>query len=137
MTINMSLNMMLFLAAVEFRYQELVAPLPNCIKACSCSYCLANFSCFRPQYYKIIEECVSQIVLHCSGMDPDFKYRGRMDINFTHLVGLYSLSSFTLGVFFVCVSSVQTYTVNFFSVLEICMYATGVLGEYQTKCCSL
>ncbi|NWZ88222.1 DIAP2 protein, partial [Poecile atricapillus] len=40
----------------------------------------------RPQYYKIIEECVSQIVLHCSGMDPDFKYRGRMDINFTHLI---------------------------------------------------
>uniref|UniRef100_A0A8C5JCB8 Protein diaphanous homolog 2 n=1 Tax=Junco hyemalis TaxID=40217 RepID=A0A8C5JCB8_JUNHY len=40
----------------------------------------------RPQYYKIIEECVSQIVLHCSGMDPDFKYRGRMDINFTHLL---------------------------------------------------
>ncbi|RMB97814.1 hypothetical protein DUI87_25671 [Hirundo rustica rustica] len=51
-----------------------------------------DFSCVqhgvlaRPQYYKIIEECVSQIVLHCSGMDPDFKYRGRMDINFTHLV---------------------------------------------------
>uniref|UniRef100_A0A8C3R9N3 Protein diaphanous homolog 2 n=1 Tax=Cyanoderma ruficeps TaxID=181631 RepID=A0A8C3R9N3_9PASS len=40
----------------------------------------------RPQYYKIIEECVSQIVLHSSGMDPDFKYRGRMDINFTQLV---------------------------------------------------
>uniref|UniRef100_A0A8C3V1R0 Protein diaphanous homolog 2 n=1 Tax=Catharus ustulatus TaxID=91951 RepID=A0A8C3V1R0_CATUS len=56
----------------------------------------------RPQYYKIIEECVSQIVLHCSGMDPDFKYRGRMDINFTHLVGLYSLSSFILF-FFLCI----------------------------------
>ncbi|NXG01125.1 DIAP2 protein, partial [Sakesphorus luctuosus] len=40
----------------------------------------------QPQYYKIIEECVSQIVLHCSGMDPDFKYRGRMDVNFTNLV---------------------------------------------------
>ncbi|KAM6124866.1 protein diaphanous homolog 2 [Phoenicopterus ruber ruber] len=40
----------------------------------------------RPQYYKIIEECVSQIVLHCSGMDPDFKCRGRMDVDFTHLV---------------------------------------------------
>ncbi|KAK7922026.1 hypothetical protein WMY93_008928 [Mugilogobius chulae] len=25
----------------------------------------------RPQYYKIIEECASQIVLHRSGMDPD------------------------------------------------------------------
>uniref|UniRef100_A0A8C0BX89 Protein diaphanous homolog 2 n=1 Tax=Buteo japonicus TaxID=224669 RepID=A0A8C0BX89_9AVES len=40
----------------------------------------------RPQYYKIIEECVSQIVLHCSGMDPDFKCRGRMDVDFTHLI---------------------------------------------------
>uniref|UniRef100_A0A8B9FAJ0 Protein diaphanous 2 n=1 Tax=Amazona collaria TaxID=241587 RepID=A0A8B9FAJ0_9PSIT len=39
-----------------------------------------------PQYYKIIEECVSQIVLHCSGMDPDFKCRGRMDVDFTHLI---------------------------------------------------
>ncbi|XP_010570735.1 PREDICTED: protein diaphanous homolog 2 isoform X3 [Haliaeetus leucocephalus] len=40
----------------------------------------------RPQYYKIIEECVSQIVLHCSGTDPDFKCRGRMDVDFTHLI---------------------------------------------------
>ncbi|XP_053130395.1 protein diaphanous homolog 2 isoform X4 [Hemicordylus capensis] len=40
----------------------------------------------RPQYYKIIEECISQIVLHCSGMDPDFKCRGRLDVDFTHLV---------------------------------------------------
>ncbi|EGW00186.1 Protein diaphanous-like 2, partial [Cricetulus griseus] len=42
----------------------------------------------RPQYYKIIEECVSQIVLHCSGMDPDFKYRQRLDIDLTHLIGM-------------------------------------------------
>ncbi|XP_044538761.1 protein diaphanous homolog 2 [Gracilinanus agilis] len=40
----------------------------------------------RPQYYKIIEECVSQIVLHVSGMDPDFKYRQRLDVDFTHLI---------------------------------------------------
>ncbi|XP_054551857.1 protein diaphanous homolog 2 [Talpa occidentalis] len=40
----------------------------------------------RPQYYKIIEECVSQIVLHCSGMDPDFKYRQRLEVDFTHLI---------------------------------------------------
>lgn len=40
----------------------------------------------RPQYYKVIEECVSQIVLHCSGMDPDFKYRQRIDFDFTHLI---------------------------------------------------
>lgn len=40
----------------------------------------------RPQYYKVIEECISQIVLHSSGMDPDFKYRQRLDIDFTHLI---------------------------------------------------
>jgi len=27
----------------------------------------------RPAYFKIIEEVVSQIVLHKSGLDPDFK----------------------------------------------------------------
>ncbi|XP_038271076.1 protein diaphanous homolog 2 isoform X3 [Dermochelys coriacea] len=40
----------------------------------------------RTQYYKIIEECISQIVLHCSGIDPDFKCRGRLDVDFTHLI---------------------------------------------------
>ncbi|XP_063794429.1 protein diaphanous homolog 2 isoform X4 [Pseudophryne corroboree] len=40
----------------------------------------------RPQYYKVIEECVGQIVLQCGGMDPDFKYKGRLDVDFTHLV---------------------------------------------------
>ncbi|KAM7160742.1 protein diaphanous homolog 2 isoform 2-T2 [Macrochelys suwanniensis] len=40
----------------------------------------------RTQYYKIIEECISQIILHCSGMDPDFKCRGRLVVDFTHLI---------------------------------------------------
>ncbi|XP_073445945.1 protein diaphanous homolog 2 isoform X4 [Dendrobates tinctorius] len=40
----------------------------------------------RPQYYKVIDECVGQIVLQCGGMDPDFKYKGRLDVEFTHLV---------------------------------------------------
>ncbi|KAK1803952.1 hypothetical protein P4O66_003889 [Electrophorus voltai] len=39
-----------------------------------------------PQYYKVIEECVSQIVLHRSGMDPDFGYRERLDVDFTVLI---------------------------------------------------
>ncbi|XP_052597980.1 protein diaphanous homolog 1-like [Peromyscus californicus insignis] len=29
----------------------------------------------RPQYYKLIEECISQIVLHKNGTDPDFRCR--------------------------------------------------------------
>ncbi|KAF4085507.1 hypothetical protein AMELA_G00095880 [Ameiurus melas] len=40
----------------------------------------------RPQYYKVIEECVAQVVLHRSGMDPDFGYRERLDVDFTQLV---------------------------------------------------
>ncbi|KAK2853873.1 hypothetical protein Q5P01_006534 [Channa striata] len=40
----------------------------------------------RPQYFTIIEECVSQIVLHRSGTDPDFSYRKRLDVDFSHLL---------------------------------------------------
>ncbi|KAM9795020.1 protein diaphanous homolog 1 [Neosynchiropus ocellatus] len=29
----------------------------------------------RPQYYKVIDECIAQIVLHKNGADPDFKCR--------------------------------------------------------------
>nr|XP_043908611.1 protein diaphanous homolog 1-like [Solea senegalensis] len=29
----------------------------------------------RPQYYKVIDECIAQIVLHRNGADPDFKCR--------------------------------------------------------------
>ncbi|XP_054453352.1 protein diaphanous homolog 2 isoform X2 [Anoplopoma fimbria] len=39
----------------------------------------------RPQYYKVIEECVSQVVLHRNGMDPDFGSK-RLDVDFTHLI---------------------------------------------------
>ncbi|XP_069749530.1 protein diaphanous homolog 2 isoform X2 [Narcine bancroftii] len=40
----------------------------------------------RPQYYKIIEECIAQIVLHRNGVDPDFEYRKRLAVDFSHLV---------------------------------------------------
>ncbi|KAK2490741.1 hypothetical protein MC885_013268, partial [Smutsia gigantea] len=35
----------------------------------------------RQQYFKLIDECVSQIVLHRDGMDPDFTYRKRLDLD--------------------------------------------------------
>lgn len=47
----------------------------------------------RPQYYKIIEECVAQVVLHRSGMDPDFGYRERLDVDLTLLIGRFSSAS--------------------------------------------
>ncbi|XP_075447161.1 protein diaphanous homolog 3 isoform X8 [Ascaphus truei] len=40
----------------------------------------------RPQYFKIIEECVSQIVLHRNGIDPDFTYRKRLDVDFSYIL---------------------------------------------------
>jgi len=40
----------------------------------------------RPQYYKLIEECVSQIVLHRNGMDPDFGYRKKFQVDVDVLI---------------------------------------------------
>ena len=42
---------------------------------------------FRPAYYKLIEECVSQIVLHKSGYDPDFRATKRFQIDVEPLIG--------------------------------------------------
>ena len=57
-------------------------------------FCLMSYSCLfvcfvlfcRPQYYKLIEECISQIVLHRSGVDPDFFTR-RFQIEVDPLIG--------------------------------------------------
>lgn len=40
----------------------------------------------RTQYFKLIEECVTQIVLHKSGADPDFSTR-RFEIEVDTLIG--------------------------------------------------
>ncbi|XP_050983145.1 protein diaphanous homolog 1 isoform X2 [Labeo rohita] len=39
----------------------------------------------RPQYYKLIDECTAQIVLHRNGCDPDFKCR-KFDLEVSHLI---------------------------------------------------
>ena len=44
---------------------------------------------FRPQYYKLIEEVVTQIVLHKNGCDPDFRYTKRFEINVEPLIGKF------------------------------------------------
>ena len=41
---------------------------------------------YRPQYYRLIEECVNQIVLHRDGVDPDFGTR-RFEIDVDALIG--------------------------------------------------
>ena len=44
---------------------------------------------YRPQYFKLIDECVSQVVLQRSGYDPDFKAK-KLPIDFEHLIGQFS-----------------------------------------------
>lgn len=44
-------------------------------------YLILILKCFRPQYYKLIEECVTQIVLHKAGHDPDFRATKRFNID--------------------------------------------------------
>ena len=48
----------------------------------------------RPQYYKLIEECISQIVLHRGGIDPDFALK-RMEIDVEPLIGECSVINST------------------------------------------
>lgn len=45
---------------------------------------ITNYS--RAAYYKLIEECVSQIVLHRSGCDPDFSATKRFQIDVQPLI---------------------------------------------------
>ena len=40
----------------------------------------------RPQYFKLIDECVAQIVLQKSGVDPDFSAR-KLQIDIDNLIG--------------------------------------------------
>ncbi|XP_048243812.1 protein diaphanous homolog 2-like isoform X2 [Haliotis rufescens] len=47
----------------------------------------------RPQYYKLIEECVTQIVLHKSGVDPDFRHTKRFEIDVEPLLSSLSEKS--------------------------------------------
>lgn len=54
----------------------------------------SEYFCFRPQYYKLIEECVTQIVLHKNGLDPDFRHTKRFDIDVEPLLGMYQLALF-------------------------------------------
>ncbi|GFN88166.1 diaphanous-related formin [Plakobranchus ocellatus] len=44
----------------------------------------------RPQYYKLIEECITQIVLHRSGCDPDFRHTKRFEIDVEPLLSSLS-----------------------------------------------
>uniref|UniRef100_UPI00358FCA35 protein diaphanous homolog 2-like isoform X2 n=1 Tax=Myxine glutinosa TaxID=7769 RepID=UPI00358FCA35 len=40
----------------------------------------------RTQYYRLVDECVSQIVLHRGGSDPDFRHGKRFHLDVDHLI---------------------------------------------------
>ena len=43
--------------------------------------CIRDDALVRPAYYKLVEECVSQIILHKSGCDTDFRATKRFNID--------------------------------------------------------
>lgn len=43
---------------------------------------------YRPQYFKLLDKCVSQIVLHRGGMDPDFHYTKKFQIDVDGIIGM-------------------------------------------------
>ncbi|XP_060047409.1 protein diaphanous homolog 3 [Erinaceus europaeus] len=47
---------------------------------------IRNDHFIRQQYFKLIDECVSQIVLHRDGIDPDFTYRKRLNVDLSQFV---------------------------------------------------
>ncbi|XP_057563596.1 protein diaphanous homolog 3 isoform X6 [Hippopotamus amphibius kiboko] len=49
---------------------------------------IRNDNFIRQQYFKLIDECISQIVLHRDGMDPDFTYRKRLDLDLSQFVDI-------------------------------------------------
>ncbi|CAM9532670.1 unnamed protein product [Lampetra planeri] len=40
----------------------------------------------RPQYFRLIEECISQVVLHRGGVDPDFRSTSRFHVDVDNLI---------------------------------------------------
>lgn len=48
--------------------------------------CIRDDANIRPAYYKLVEECVSQIVLHKSGCDPDCRATQRFNIDVEPLI---------------------------------------------------
>lgn len=79
---NMREKLLFSLAPCEF----------SCLVSVSCCLLInpavnLSFPLFcRPQYYKLIDECTAQIVLHRNGADPDFKCRN-LALNIEGLIG--------------------------------------------------
>ena len=48
--------------------------------------CIRDDALVRPAYYKLVEECVSEIILHNSGCDPDFRATKRFNIDVEPLI---------------------------------------------------
>ena len=56
----------------------------------------------RPQFFKLLDQCVTQIVLHKSGIDPDFHYTKKFNVDVDPLIGTYNC---TVSGYWDCVSS--------------------------------
>ena len=49
------------------------------------------YTLYRPQYFKLLDQCTAQIVLHKSGIDPDFHYTRKFQVDVDNLIGTYAV----------------------------------------------
>ena len=57
------------------------------VHVCTCTCHTLFFCTFRPQYFKLIDKCVSQVVLHRTGLDPDFHYTQKFILDVDSIIG--------------------------------------------------
>ncbi len=62
----------------------------------------------RPQFFKLLDQCVTQIVLHKSGIDPDFYYTKKFNVDVDPLIGTYNCTvSVDVGIVSLAMAMVQ------------------------------
>ena len=70
--------------------------------------CTCHTLFFRPQYFKLIDKCVSQVVLHRTGLDPDFHYTQKFILDVDSIIGK-NMSSRGGTQEYTCTSSLTDY----------------------------
>jgi len=69
------------------RYVSICLDMSPTLSSLTTFFALIDFILIcSPAYYRLIEECVSQIVLHRNGVDPDFRHTKRFKIEVDYVI---------------------------------------------------
>lgn len=128
-------------------HNKLSFPLVTLLSVLSYSHCLLTFfylqiipnvnlslpPTHRPQYYKLVDECIAQIVLRRNGADPDFKCRN-LSLNIEGLIGeLVHIRAYML----VFSENLSLYYIHAIHFHRHQMHRPDTLVSLNTKSCQL